>query len=348
MNYKTSIAQIANRSGFLDLYGFVRRRLTGSQAVILLYHRVGPRDDNWSSVPVDPAAFERHLRYLAQNFKVLPLCEIAQSLIESQPLPEKTAAITFDDGYKDNYLYAYPLLKKYGLPATIYLTSGHIENDELFWWDKVSYLIEHTRLKALELPQIGPLALSGRRQKKQAFTHIRETLKTWREADKKGLIDDLAKAAKVVIPPGAAKNLFLTWREAREMLAGGIELGSHGITHANLTKLTLPSAENEIINSKKIIEEKLQTPVLSFSYPNGDFSRELGEIVKKSGYMYAAIVDGRLVNNKSNPFELPRVSGYEDFNSFKSGISGFYPDLYNATAKILKHFKQITQTVPKK
>ncbi len=340
MNYKTGIALIANRSGFLDLYGFVRRRLTGSQAVILLYHRVGPREDNWSSVPVDPAAFERHLRYLAQNFKVLPLREIAQSLIESQPLPEKTAAITFDDGYKDNYLHAYPLLKKYGLPATIYLTAGHIEKDELFWWDKVSYLVEHTSLKALELPQIGSLDFSSRPKKRQAIAHIRKTLKTWREVDKQELIDNLAKSAGVVIPPGTAKNLFLTWQEVKQMQAGGIELGAHGVTHANLTNLALPQAENEIVLSKKIIEEELQAHVLSFSYPNGDFSGELSEIVKKSGYMYAAVVGGKLVNNKSNPFELPRVSGYEDFNSFRSGISGFYPDLYHITANIWHNLRK--------
>lgn len=340
MNYKTGIALIANRSGFLDLYGFIRRRFTGSQAVILLYHRVGPQEDNWSSVPVAPAAFEHHLRYLSKNFNILPLREIAQILTEQKPLPAKTAAITFDDGYKDNYLYAYPLLKKYGQPATIYLTAGHIEKDELFWWDKVSYLIEHTSLKALELPQIGPLDFSGRSQKKQAFAHIRETLKTWPETAKQKLIDNLANAAGVVIPPGTAKNLFLTWQEAREMQAGGIELGSHGVTHANLTNLDLPQAESEIVVSKKKIEEKLQTPVLSFSYPNGDFSGALGEIVKKSGYKYAAIVGGKLVSERSNPFELPRVSGYEDFNSFKSGTSGFYPDLYHITTNILQSLRK--------
>lgn len=340
MNYKTGTALIANLSGFLDLYGFIRRHLTGSHAVILLYHRVGPLEDDWSSVPVNPAAFEQHLRYLAKNFTILPLREIAQYLREHKPLPQKTAAITFDDGYKDNYLYAYPLLQKYGLPATVFLTAGHIEKDDLFWWDKVSYLIEHTSLKALELPEIGLLDFSTRPQKKQAIAHIRKTLKTWREPDKQKLINSLAKAAGVFIPPGTAKNLFLTWQEAKNMRAGGIELGSHGVTHANLTNLTLPQAENELVLSKKIIEEKLQAPVLSFSYPNGDFSGELGELVKKSGYIYATVVGGKLVSKRTNPFELPRVSGYEDFNSFKSSISGFYPDLYNITTNIWHNLRK--------
>lgn len=329
MDILTIAARLANQSKLLDLYCYLRQSLTGHHLAILLYHRVAPRSGHWSSYSsIIPSDFERQLAYLASNFHVIPLLELAHIIQNDLTFPKKAAVITFDDGYKDNYLFAYPLLKKYGLPATIFLTSGYIGRDQLFWWDKVNYLIEHTSMKTLDLPDLGIFSLSSTLQRRKVFTHIRDKLKTMPEAEKQKMIGYLASETKIEVPPGIAANLILSWEEVREMAGQWIEFGSHGVTHAILTNLQEEEAEIEMVVSKKEIEERLQKPVLSFSYPNGGFRSEMGGVLKKSGYKCAVIVRGKIAKKKDDPYELPRISGFGDFNKFKLNISGFYPDFF--------------------
>ena len=147
MEIEGLVAATANYTRFLDAYAFLRRRLTKSQVAILLYHRVCPKKDNWSLGPLSPQSFETQMEYFCRSYEILPLEKLVQSMQSGRPLPEKAVVITFDDGWRDNYVYAYPTLKKYHVPATIFLVTGHIGTGKLFWCDEVRYILWHTNIK---------------------------------------------------------------------------------------------------------------------------------------------------------------------------------------------------------
>jgi len=150
LEIKALAAAIANHIAFLDAYGFIRRKFTKSQVTILMYHRVSPVKDSWSLEPLSPQEFERQITYFCRNYEIIPLEGLASCIRQRDTLPERAVIITLDDGYKDNYLYAYPVLKKYHIPAAIFLTTGNISTDKIFWWDKA---VNHPILINLPLKQ---------------------------------------------------------------------------------------------------------------------------------------------------------------------------------------------------
>lgn len=251
-----------------------------------------------------------------------------QYIQEGKSLPEKAVVITFDDGYKDNYLYAYPSLNKYHIPATIFLTTAHVGRGKLFWWDKVNYVIQHTTVNQLNLGELGNYLLQSELDKFYAKPIIVEGLKKLSEEEKNLLIEKLLNILEVDIPTDLGKQLILSWDEVREMSNDGIAFGAHSVNHSVLTNLPLRQAKWEITQSKKDIEEKIGTQATAFSYPNGDFNAELVEFIRESGFTYAVSAGTpRLISSKDNPYTLSRIGLGEDFHKSKVIISGLWGDL---------------------
>ena len=334
MEIKALTASCANNLGFLDAYAFLRRELTKSQVAILMYHRVAPRNDTWSLEPLDPQSFRKQIEYFSQSYEILPLDRLVRYILQGNSLPKKAIAITFDDGYKDNFQYAYPILKKYHVPATIFLTTGHIGTDKLFWWDKVSYIIQHSFLEKLALGEVGSYSLRSEIDKLHARSIVIERMKELPQERKELLIDRLVSISGVDIPFGLGKGLNLTWNEIREMNNEGIDFGAHTVNHPCLVNLPLEQAKWEIVQSKTDIEEQLGKEVNAFSYPNGDLSLKLVKLIKESGFKYAvSVLPNKLTSSKDNPYKLSRIGGCEDFNKFKVMFSGFWGDFQDMRSK---------------
>ena len=324
---KTAAAIAANYSGLPDGYAFLRRKLTKSQVGILLYHRVCPSSDSWSVKPLSPRSFERQMEYFHRNYEILSLDTLVQYIQQGAPLPEKAVVITFDDGYKDNYLHAYPILVKHGIPATIFLTTGHIGSSKLFWFDEVKYLVQLTPLNQLELDELGSYPLRTEIDRLRNSLIISRRLRKLPEERKRGLIAKLVNTCQVDIPDNLGEALFLSWDEVREMSDDGISFGAHTVNHPVLTNLPLEQARWEIVQSKKDIEENLGKEVTAFAYPFGPFNAKIAELVKESGFTSAVTTESELVNRKANPYELPRIGAVGDFNKLKAVFSGLYQDL---------------------
>lgn len=325
---KGLLATAADRSRFLDTYAFFRRKIKRSQIAILMYHRVSPRRDNWSLEPLSPQSFERQMKYFSLNFEILSLDRLAELITKREHLPEKAVVMTFDDGYKDNYHYAYPVLKKYNIPATIFLTTGLIDTGNLFWWDKVSYIIEHTGLDEINLGVFGSFSLRSEREKSRAKSILIEGLKKLPGKKKDLLIDDLLVTYGEEIPDDLGEELILSWDEIREMSCDGIAFGAHTISHPILTNLPLDQAKREIIQSKKDIEKMIGHRVNAFSYPNGDFNADIAELAKTSGFECAvAVSPNRLINPDDSLYELGRIGIGEDFSKSKVLLCGLWSDL---------------------
>lgn len=310
-----------------------------SRVAILAYHRVGDATKYpWCFSPISTQDFQNQLRYLCQKYDIVPLDKLTQCVQDKKPFPQKAVVITFDDGYKDNYLNAYPLLKRYNVPATIFLTTGHIDTGNLFWWDKVGYVIQNTALERFQLGELGTYPLRSTDDRLRAISSVRKRLKKLPEREKNLLIKKLVSMLGIDIPPNLGKELILTWNEVREMSDNGIAFGAHTVTHVILTKLPVEQAKKEIIESKRHIEERLNRAVTTFAYPNGeptDFNSDIKAILKESGFACAVTTfPSRFVTPGMDLYELGRIGLGGNFDVFKLCLSGLWPDLEVALSRI--------------
>jgi peptidoglycan/xylan/chitin deacetylase (PgdA/CDA1 family) len=299
---------------------------------ILIYHRVCPKKDEWSLEPLSPESFETQMKYLVQNYEILSLDKLVQITKSGKLLPEKAVVVTLDDGYKDNYLYAYPVFRKYNIPATIFLTTGYIGGSELFWWDKVAYIIENsTSIKKLDLKDLGSYSLQSEPDRTHVKTIICEKLTKLPDNKKNSVIKNLLNTCQVEIPRDLGKKLVLSWEEVKEMDNAGVTFGAHSVNHPILINMPLEQSKNEIVQSKRDIEEKLGKEVTAFSYPNGNFNAEIVELVRKSGFTCAVSVypgmPPKLVGPKDSVYYLSRIGTFEDLNRSKILLCGLSGDL---------------------
>ncbi len=328
MNWESYFASSLDCSHILEVYSFIRRKIAKSQVAILIYHRVSPKLDSWSLNPLSPLIFSEQIEYFRENYEILPLEYLSRLIRDGGSLPEKAVAITFDDGYNDNFRYAYPVLKKYNIPATIFLSTGYINTDNLFWWDKISYIINNTFVEHLSLIGIGCFFLRSDKEKFPAKNVIIERLKNLTELKKNKLIDELIKIADVEIPIGLGNKLILSWDEIRDMSLNGISFGAHTVNHPILTNMPISQAKWEIIKSKRDIENQLGKEISLFSYPNGNYSPDILELVKNAGFSCAvSVYPNRLLNPKDNIYTLGRIGANSNISEFKCVFSGLLQDL---------------------
>lgn len=294
MTYREALARpilaLADRLGFLDIYGFLRGRLSKQQATILLYHNLEETRYPWRGSRLIPQHFEDQIKYLNQQYRIISLNELVEYTREQRTLPPKVAVITLDDGYKDNYTYAYPILKKYNAPATIFLATGYLDSGGLFWWDRFRYALWNTTLEMIEIANLGKLSLKSSAERLRAMSRLQEMLKQLPDGEREHLIDTIVSLSGVNIPPDLGKELLLSWDEVREMSNNGIAFGAHTVTHPFLTELPVAEAKRQIVESKKTLEKELGKPVTAFAYPYGratDFNDEIKQIVRQTGFACA-------------------------------------------------------------
>lgn len=319
-------------TGIVYIIKLFRPRFPGREALILGYHNVAPLPDNgFPFGPLNgitlPQNFDKQIRYLTKKCNLISMDTLMDCWQNNKPLPKRAVIITFDDGYKDNYLYAYPILRKYDVPATIFLTSGCINSGNLLWWDKVTHLIAETLLSEITIDGIGHFNLRTPSQKWRAISTIRKKIKVLPELDKLAFIKQLQKNTKVQVKVELAGKIYLSWEEIAEMLKNGVSFGSHTKTHPVLTKIPVEAADKEISESKKKLEKELAQPITFFSYPNGregDFDQKTKEILKRNNFKAAVTsVYGKniLYNNGFDVYNLNRIMiGNKSFNTFLARI----------------------------
>jgi peptidoglycan/xylan/chitin deacetylase (PgdA/CDA1 family) len=256
----------------------------------LTYHRVGGGDDPF--LPARPTpVFKRQMEYLAANYRVASLDDATEAMLRGD-LEDNTVVVTFDDGYRDNYLNAYPILRELRLPATIFLVTSVIGSGKILWHDRVFRAFNRTR--ATRLAEFGPRPVSFEMATPRERTVVREAvlgvLKAMGPEERLSWIDRLIDRLEVEDPPHAP-GLMLDWGEVKEMYENGISFGSHTVSHAILSRLTPEQAGEEISRSKQEIEQQLRAPIRAFAYPNGkrgDFTAANKELLVEAGFRCAA------------------------------------------------------------
>lgn len=290
----------------------------GSRSLhILAYHRV--LDDDHATFPFDEAVisatthiFRQQMEFVRRNFNVISFKQLASLEREKREWPERALIITFDDGYSDNYSNAFPILREMGLSATIFPAVAHINETKLFWWDFIAYCFKRTPLSSVTLPLFDSetLSLADHSARRKTIDRVLDWIKEVPESTKREFTSTLADNLEVRLPENLAAGMHMTWDEAREMLASGIEFGSHTMTHPILSNVHPAQLAEEVSESKRIMEQELRSEVLAFSYPVGgrtSFNEVVKKEVKKCGFRYAVSYREGVAKKGCDPFALPRI-----------------------------------------
>jgi len=336
MNYKKIICQLINFIKFPEAYMFFRKKIFGRYIVVFVYHRIHPGKGNARVANICPEEFEKQIRYLKENFVIYSIEKLVNVLKNNQIDNEgikNIAVVTFDDGYKDNYIYAYPILKKYKIPASIFLITDYVGKGKLFWWDEMEYILYYTKKEKINLLNLGTFLLTDDEKKFNCFLFLLKKFKKRSNELKNKYINDLKNVCNVIIPLDLGKKGILSWDEICEMKDNGISFGAHTLTHTNLKNADLEEAEKEIVQSKAIIEKKVKTNVRSFAYPYGSkfYDNKIVKLLKNNGFDCAFTTSEKLINQFKfcNIYSLPRISAGSDFDSFTIKASGIFLDFYN-------------------
>ena len=323
---KPAITSALYHSGFYGLQ--ISDPKQKSWALVLNYHRVngqapnGSRFDTAFEKGVTKERFERHMRFLKEHLHPMPLTEVGDRIRKGKTFPPKTVAVTFDDGYLDNYTVAYPILKRYQIPATIFVITELIGTAKLSWWDTVSERVKRTRLSALDIqplrPRVGAIGIT----KDAVFPLVTER-------QKERLIDFLCAWGRELAPDeltlflatlqeqlelseteASLQNQMMTWEQAREMAADLVAIESHTHTHPNLSRVGEKQLREELAVSKDMIESSVRQPVRGVAYPFGCVytdQEKLAQVAGELDYSYACAVGESAVRASQGPYHMSRL-----------------------------------------
>lgn len=293
-------------------------RLRGeSRLTVLAYHRVAPwQDPGFNSfkpvVSATPAVFEQQMALVASSFSVVSLDALGRFISGEADLPPRALLITFDDGYLDNYRNAFPVLRRHGIPAAVFLLTGAIDRGTLPWWEACARAFGSTAIRRADLPLLGERDLSTPAARDGALGLLVARLKRLPEEEKRERLGQLAEALGV--PPAAADpGLFMSWEQVREMTAAGITFQPHTVTHPILARVDRVAALREIEESGRRVAAETGAPLRAFAYPNGqpgDYDAVTVDLLRSLGYAMAFTLSPgplRYRAVREHPFEIPRV-----------------------------------------
>lgn len=301
----------------------VARWLTRANVTIAMYHGFTAVDShpgiaNHEQKHLPLAAFEAQLAFLRAHHTVVPLADVVRAATTGVSLPRRAAVITIDDGYRSVYSVAYPVLKRLGLPASVYLATEFVDEGRFLWTDRVEYAVDRARTTSLSLTIGGKavqLTLDGLESRKAADRALRSRIKALPQATRDAAVEAVERAAGCSVADAAAPSgLYepMAWSEAAEMQRSGlITFGSHTHTHPILSRCEPGHAERELRTSKAIIEDRLGVSCNEFCYPNGragDFSAATGDLVRAQGFTCALTTVYGMNGRGADLFELKRYN----------------------------------------
>ena len=301
------------------------------KAAILMYHQVcDRRDDPWE-LAVHPDHFHAHLGYLKRNFNVVPISELAETVCRHKL--RKTVAITFDDGFRDNYTNAAPLLDWHELPATFYVATTAMKHEYVYWWDALQDIIFHTEILPVRFDMVinGASVQFTFRSDRKLNTKLVNQIRAWNYHHRvpneriaffmllwhriKPLTYPEQNRVMADIRAWANHKQFSTNQcvtmSVREMQMLNenplFTIGAHSVHHAMLAQQDAIEQAYEVKESKGQLEKWLGKPVNGFAYPYGNYNAITQTLLKEAGFSYAVSTEPKAVTAGDDPYALPRV-----------------------------------------
>jgi len=315
--------------GRLPFVNTAARRILSAGGSVFMLHRVLPKIEECyePEMVTSKEAFADFLDWLNENYRVVPLDLLVSQRATTIDRKKPACAITFDDGWLDNFIHAFPLLKASNVPATIFLPVRFIGTSRRFWQERLSFC----------LGKVRPLELRGALIEESArffpwfppaydcLSHngqLKRFLMTRPSEEAEEFVHHLAETARLDVVP--SDRAFMNWDEVREMQAMGISFGSHTLNHALLTNTEPAKAIQEIRESRQELEERIGDKVTAFSYPWGATSLLTKEAVLRAGYDYAVTTRPGLIHSAVDRWLIPRLAVSDPI--LREGSTRFAPN----------------------
>jgi peptidoglycan/xylan/chitin deacetylase (PgdA/CDA1 family) len=305
------LARWAQRLGFTFLLARAPKR---KQLLVLNYHRVGKAEET----PFDPRVFsataeefDEQLKFLRRHCRVISLEEAVGFAEGRGPDGPGGVLITFDDGYRDNYDVAFPLLRAHGLQATFFLSTGLVGGTDLPWWDQIAGIVKRAKRRRFRVRYPSPAEFDLDRTPLEDLLRRLARLYTLPETpDAERFLRELEGACDSPRPGRAEIRCFLNWEEARQMLAGGMAIGSHAHSHRLLSRLSPQEQYDELATSRRLLADKLGIAADVLAYPEGSrasFSAETRAAAARAGYRAAfSFYEGVNSPGRTDPYDIRR------------------------------------------
>jgi len=278
---------------------------------ILIFHRVLAEPD--PLLPDVPWAddFEARMRWVNAWFNVLPL-SAAIDMLYGGRIPSRAMAITFDDGYADNEELAAPILRRLGMTATFFVSTGFLGGG-CMWNDRVIEALRACEATDIDLAPLGlaRYALASNAERNAAIAAVLTAIKHFEPARRQAVTDAIVAIAGGRPSPA----LMMQPQQVRRLRELGMEVGAHTVTHPILTRLGADAAFDEMRTSKRALEDLLGEPVDLFAYPNGvpgqDYAAEHARMARDCGFRAAVSTAWGAASMRSDRYQLPRFTPWD-------------------------------------
>ena len=313
-----------------SLGGFwLLRRIKRDDPVILMYHRI-LQDEFINGLA--PQEFEKQIAYISKHFNVVSIEDLLRD-VKNNTLKPYSLALTFDDGHYDFYTHAWPILKKFNFPASLYITTGFVNGTTWLWPDLLKYILLNSNTAILNVESLGDIS-THKTEHHISWHKLGDHCLTLSVTARNKLLLQLAEDAQVSVldSPQPPFN-SVTWSQLQEMHKEGLVVGSHTVTHPILSSLSAESLHYELATSASAIQQHLGAAPAGICYPNGrpeDINEGVIKAAEFVGYTYGLM--GRHSQFKSaHIFSIGRIAANKDFFYFKwtlarrkQDISGSY------------------------
>ena len=304
-------------SGFLKLVSWTNNRLK-KRGTIVVFHRVTPQKKGLPTLFIKPETFAKVIDYLHSHYHILSLSEYTDYVRSGMPLPDRSLVISFDDGYRDSFIHAFPVLREHGLPFMMFVPAKILNGGVDFWWDSAFCYCQH-----LESGQISS-ALRHVGLPVTILDYLQRELKRYPLSESRSLavigmleklpanlrsvaIDALRQALPYPVKVESGR-VVINLDEIREMERHGGEIGSHTKTHCFLDTVTAREAFTEIHESKTMLENILGGKIRHFAYPAGRWSPVLRQLVEQSRYESACCSEEGINRDNGDILTLKRMN----------------------------------------
>lgn len=320
---KGGLASVVHRSGLLDAYRRSRRA-----ASILLYHQVADSAMSWidyspDGMTVSASTFRAHVALLARDYEVMTLTGLLDRLEAGPELDGRQCVVTFDDAWRGVYRNALPALRAAGLPATVFVAPALLDGAAWYWEERIKFVLARVRDAVAHDggPLSGDLEAALRAAGLEALVEgpddafpgrLLRSVQAARDLDP-SLVETAIFAGEewLAARGGPSEGPFVTWDELREMAGAGFEVGSHTVTHRNLTLCDERGAREELAASRERLAREIGRPVDLLAYPYGRWNDTALRLAGAAGYRAACATTRALVDRGSNRLALDRINIHE-------------------------------------
>jgi peptidoglycan/xylan/chitin deacetylase (PgdA/CDA1 family) len=285
------------------------RSATAPKFVVLCYHRIGTGGIPFFSW-LEPEVFAAQIRFITGRYPVLSLDRMLQELKNPSGI-RQAVVITFDDGYRGVYTEAFPILRDYDVPVTVYLPASCIETGTVPWYDRVFLALQILDSDAYQLlwdPSCR-FSLSNAKSRVCAAEQVVMRLRSLPDESRQAFCSELERS--VALPDQKLADRMLTWSQISEMQDSGVHFGAHTLSHPVISRLNAFEMERQLSISKELLESRLGREIADFAYPFGqvqDCGSDATPVLKRLGYRSAVTTCTGTNTPFSDLYSLRRVS----------------------------------------